>query len=200
MKDNFELISPAPNRPDQEENESLGARLRARRLELGMGLRELARATGLSATFISNLERGTTNPTLATLRKIANALQTPLFMLLISASEAMPVVRHDQRRVLTWPQTHIRVELLVPDLQHKMVLFQVCATAEDGNLVGPPLRVPTEECIVVQQGRFRIRAYGQTFELDPGDSIYMAEGTLEAIHVVSEGEARFISAMTPPAF
>jgi hypothetical protein len=30
-----------------------------------------------------------------------------------------------------------------------MVLFQVRATAADGNLVGPPLMVPTEECIIV---------------------------------------------------
>ena len=50
---------------------------------------------------------------------------------------------------------HISIEILVPDLLHKMVLFQVRATAADGNLVGPPLMVPTEECLVVVEGMLR---------------------------------------------
>ena len=69
----------------QTENESLAAQIRARRIELNMGVRELARATGLSATFVSKLEYGKANPTLDTLRNIANALNTPLFLLLVAA-------------------------------------------------------------------------------------------------------------------
>ncbi len=181
------------------ENEAFGEQIRARRKELGLGVRDLARATGLSATFISNLERGLANPTLDTLRKVANALQTPLFRLLAGAEGHDPVVRHDRRRRMTL-HGHISVDILTPDLQHKMVLFQVCATAADGNLVGPPLLVPTEECIVVLEGHISVKAYGQNYDLGPGDSIYVEGQSLEAIHVVGEAPARFISAMTPPAF
>ena len=140
------------------ENEALGEQIRARRTELGLGLRELARATGLSATFIGNLERGRANPTLETLRKVADALGTPLFRLLVGTAERNPVVRHDQRKRMVVPPGHVSVEIMVPDLMHKMVLFQVHATAADGNLVGPPLMAPTEECILVVQGNFDIRA------------------------------------------
>jgi transcriptional regulator with XRE-family HTH domain len=184
----------------KRENETLGDHIKARRAELGMGLRELARATGLSATFIGNLERGQANPTLDTLRKIANALDTPLFRLLVGTAERNPVVRHDQRRRMTIPPGHIAIDIMTPDLQHKMVLFQVVATAADGNLVGPPLMVPTEECILVLEGSIGVQAYGQTHELGPGDSIYVEGRSLEAIHVIGEDDARFVSAMTPPAF
>jgi transcriptional regulator with XRE-family HTH domain len=184
----------------QAENENLGASIRARRLELGMGVRDLARATGLSATFISKLEHGRANPTLDTLRAIANALDAPLFRLLAGPDERDPVVRRRQRRRTVVTPGHVSIELMVPDLHHKMVLFQVHATAADGNLVGPPLMVPTEECILVVQGSIAVTVSGQVHRLQAGDSIYVEGRNLEAIRVTSEGEASFISAMTPPAF
>lgn len=184
----------------QAENESLGASIRARRLELGMGVRDLARATGLSATFISKLEHGRANPTLDTLRAIANALDAPLFRLLAGPDEHDPVVRRRQRKRTVVTPGHISIELLVPDLHHKMVLFQVYASAADGNLVGPPLMVPTEECLFVVQGSIAVTVGGQVYQLQVGDSIYVEGRNLEAIRVTSEGEASFISAMTPPAF
>lgn len=184
----------------QAENESLGAHIRARRAEINLGVRDLARATGLSATFISKLEHGRANPTLDTLRVIANALNTPLFRLLAGADEHDPVVRLRQRRRTTITPGRISIELMAPDLHHKMVLFQVHATAADGNLVGPPLMVATEECLIVMQGSIAVTVNGQDHELQTGDSIYVEGRSLEAIRVTSADEASFISAMTPPAF
>lgn len=184
----------------QDENESLGAHIRLRRRELDMGVRDLARATGLSATFVSRLEHGKANPTLDTLRAVANALNTPLFRLLAGADERNPVVRRRQRRRTVIAPGHVSIELMVPDLYHKMVLFQVHATAADGNLVGPPLMVPTEECVIVVKGSIAVTAGGQIYRLQAGDSIYVEGRSLESIRVTSEGEASFISAMTPPAF
>ena len=45
------------------EGRGLGARLRARRLALGMTLAEVAERAGLSLPYVSNLERGRGNPT-----------------------------------------------------------------------------------------------------------------------------------------
>ncbi|MCW5859716.1 MAG: cupin domain-containing protein, partial [Caldilineales bacterium] len=60
--------------------------------------------------------------------------------------------------------------------------------------------VPTEECILVVQGSVAVTVSGQAHHLQAGDSIYVEGRSLEAIRVTSEGEASFISAMTPPAF
>jgi transcriptional regulator with XRE-family HTH domain len=182
------------------ENEALGEQIRARRTELGLGLRELARATGLSATFIGNLERGQANPTLETLRKVADALGTPLFRLLAGPAEASPVVRRDRRRHMRIPGSHLDIEVLTPDLLHKMVLFRVRAARTDGNLVVGPLSMPTEECFVLLQGRLEVTASGQVYELGPGDSIYVEGRTMQAIRVTSDEDALYIGAMTPPAF
>jgi transcriptional regulator with XRE-family HTH domain len=189
-----------PGEPSPSENLALGEHIKARRQELGLGLRELARATGLSATFVGSLERGMANPTLDTLRKIAAALDTPLSRLLLGSADRTPVVRRSERRHMTFPPVNVSLDIITPDLTHKMVLFEVSATAADGNLVGIPLREPTEECILVLAGALEVVAYGQIYELSAGDSIYLEGWILESIRVIGAGEARFVSAMTPPAF
>lgn len=56
----------------------MGDRLRSRRHELGLTLREVAEIAGLSLPYVSNLERGKGNPTLDALRKLARALDLDL--------------------------------------------------------------------------------------------------------------------------
>jgi transcriptional regulator with XRE-family HTH domain len=54
--------------------EGLGARIRKRRLQLGMTLQDLAEATGLTKSFVSQVERGRNSPSISTLRSISVAL------------------------------------------------------------------------------------------------------------------------------
>jgi transcriptional regulator with XRE-family HTH domain len=54
--------------------ENLGARLRVVRLRSGMSLREVARQLGVSPSFISQMENGKSQPSVATLYSIAQLL------------------------------------------------------------------------------------------------------------------------------
>jgi transcriptional regulator with XRE-family HTH domain len=60
------------------ESDTIGQRLRARRVALGRTLAEVAEQSGLSLPYVSNLERGRGNPTLDALRALALALDVPL--------------------------------------------------------------------------------------------------------------------------
>ncbi len=188
------LVSP------DDEVQRLGAQIKARRLELGLSLRDLAGTTGLSATFLSNLERGIANPTLDSLRKVSNALNTPILHMANNTRDASPVVRHNQRRSINFSKGRIHYEILTPTLNKKMVLFQACVTKEDGNIVVGPLSEPTEECLVVLNGQINVTLAGQSFELETGDSIYFEGRDLESITVINCDEASYISAITPPVF
>lgn len=66
---------PAPTSIDVGGAGSLGRRLRARREALGVSLRQFARELNVSASFISQLETGKTQPSVATLYAICSALQ-----------------------------------------------------------------------------------------------------------------------------
>jgi transcriptional regulator with XRE-family HTH domain len=61
---------------------SFGARLQKIRKEKGHSQEQLAEISGLHRTYISSLERGSRNPTLATLYVIANALDMTISSLM----------------------------------------------------------------------------------------------------------------------
>lgn len=54
---------------------SFGARIRARRLELGLSQEKLAELAGLHRTYIGSVERGERNVSLLNIRQIALALK-----------------------------------------------------------------------------------------------------------------------------
>ncbi|HTY60272.1 MAG TPA: helix-turn-helix domain-containing protein, partial [Bacteroidota bacterium] len=56
----------------------LGSALKRRRLALGLSQEELANRAGLHRTYITDVERGSRNPSLETIQKLARALEVPL--------------------------------------------------------------------------------------------------------------------------
>jgi transcriptional regulator with XRE-family HTH domain len=67
---------------------SLGDRIRARRVGLGLTLASVAERAGLSLQYVSNLERGRGNPTLEALTALAAALEVTLGDLLAEGEQA----------------------------------------------------------------------------------------------------------------
>ena len=84
-----------------------GARLRRLREARGLSLRRLGAAVGLAPSFLSDVERGRTRPSLKSLAAIAGALGVDLRELLAPAGEAAPV---DLRRALRDPSTRVTYE------------------------------------------------------------------------------------------
>jgi 5-deoxy-D-glucuronate isomerase len=76
-----------------------------------------------------------------------------------------------------------------------MLLFEVQATEENGNLVGQPMPEAVEECIVVLAGAIEICLAGQTYQLETDDSIYFDSRDLESIYVIGPSEAQYIAAV-----
>jgi len=181
------------------DNLQFGLRIKERRQELALSLRDLAEVTDLSATFLSALERGQANPTLASARRIANALGVPLHRLLTDSSDDSLVVTKDQRRQMTFPDSHVKYEILTPQITRRMVLFQVCLPPEAGNIMQQPLAEPTEECIVVLEGKIEVQLSGQAYELNAGDSIYFENRYLESVRALSPTCAEYISAVARPS-
>ena len=76
----------------------LGATIQYHRQQQGLSQRTLAAHTGLSHTYISQIEQGKRNPTILSLRSIANALHISLCLLIAPldpvAGSAAPPGRH----------------------------------------------------------------------------------------------------------
>lgn len=182
--------------PDGEHR--IGSRVRERRQELHLTLQELARRTGLTASFLSLVERDRSQPSLDSLRRIADALQVPPFHF-THRDGVNPVVRRAERVRLTFPNNGVTAELLVPGLRGRLEVFIVRARASAGNVARPPSH-DTEECLLVMQGQLRVKLTSGEYLLDPGDSITFHGPTLREISAAGRREAVFLSASTPPVF
>jgi len=59
----------------ESEAQKLGKNLKRIRTEKGISQSDVAESLGVSRGFISNIEKGKTNPTLATIVRLANAIE-----------------------------------------------------------------------------------------------------------------------------
>jgi transcriptional regulator with XRE-family HTH domain len=89
---------------------TLGERIRARRLELRITLRELGRRVEVSAPYLTDLEAGRRHPSPEVLQRIAAALELPAAELEKLDTRLSPEVRR-------WVETQPEVARLLRTLQ-----------------------------------------------------------------------------------
>lgn len=185
---------------DRNEAVTIGARIRDRRQEKGLSLQELADRTELTPSFLSQVERDLAEPSITSLRKIADALGVPMFYFLFENHRHNPVVRRSERRVLNFPRSQTRLELMSPgDLDRKMELVMTrLAPGAQGAEHG--ITHPGEECMIVISGRMEIEVGDQRYLLDEGDSIYFYSSIPHRISNAGDTELVVIAAITPPLF
>ena len=179
---------------------TVGVRIRELRTARGMTLTALARDTGLSAGLISQVERGLTDPSLETLRRIARTLDVPLFSLFREPdveSEAV-VVRRDRRMQVSSPHGGISYQRLSPGFGRLELLEGTLGPGAASS--AEPWSHPSEECVTVQEGRLVVEVGGQHHELEPGDSCYFDSRSPHR-YVNPTGEPTvFLVAITPPSY
>jgi len=201
-------------------NTDIGNQIKERRKELELTIRELSRRSGLSASFISQLEHGKTNVSLDTLRVIAEQLDVSMQFFFLEpdplqslhepvneklaavdpSREYSPVVRAGSRAQLVFPDSGVNYQMLMKDLNRSMEAIYGRLAPGKGN-VARRLRKQTEEFIFVVSGKLRIGLKEKTYTLSPGDSIYFDGYDLNEISCASEDQdAIWISVITPPVF
>ncbi len=165
---------------DDEAVRRLGARIRELRTARGLTLVQLAAATDLSHPFISQLERGLAQPSLATLRRMALALETSPIEL-IAASEApaaAPAI--EVRRAGEGAVPHGFAGGDARLLAHGAQAFHPMAVASDALEPGERFVHDDEEFLHVVEGALRVElgpaGDSAVHELAAGDSIYYPGG------------------------
>jgi transcriptional regulator with XRE-family HTH domain len=177
----------------------LGAKIREKRKEQNMSIKELATRTGLTSGFISQVERNQTEPSITSLRKVAQALDVAVFYFFIDEVNNNSVVRKSQRQKITFPDSHLVYELLSPDLNRQMEMF--FATLEPGAVTcDEPLSHNGEEVTLVLKGQMEIEIGIEKYLLGEGDSIYYFATSPHRIVNNGNVELEFISTITPPRF
>jgi transcriptional regulator with XRE-family HTH domain len=151
---------------------ALGGGIRAERLRQNLTLAQLAERAGLSASAVSQIERGVTDPSIGSLRRLASALQVPFFQFLLERDSPDPVVRKTDRRTITFPNRALQYQLLTPTLRgpFEVLSMDVAPGAASGE---EALGHDSEECMLILAGQVDVEVAGQSYALSSGDSIYI---------------------------
>lgn len=169
----------------------LGSRVKQLRAGRGWSLEELARASGVSRSMLSQIEREQANPTLAVTLRIARAFGMELGELLpmSSASSKVTIIRASDRAYHYRSDKDCRIRTLSPLNLEKDVEFYEVQLQPGGALRSSPHFEGTREFLTVQRGRLRVESGGDAEELKPGDSASYRADVPHALVNVGKGEA-----------
>jgi transcriptional regulator with XRE-family HTH domain len=196
----MERTAESPARAEGTGANTFGSRLRAERERQGIGVRELSRRLDVSASMISQIERGRVMPSVNTLYSITSALGISLDDLFAPegsdgttadnaanradsgpatalATALSPVVRRDDGKSLALG-SGVRWDLLTAE-QHPGVDF-LRTTYEVGSesaAADALMRHSGHEYGHVLEGRLAVTVGFETYELEPGDSISFDSST-----------------------
>lgn len=190
----------------------VGQQLRTLRRERKLTLQQLAAMTGLSRAFIGQIEAGSANPSVGTLKKVADAMGVPMGALFTNGAsdpalrEPEPngvpsgprVVRRDQRKMLAWPGRPWKTYLLTPDLQRKLEVL--LNELEPGDTLDEAYTHQGEEFGFVLEGSYEVTVGDEVFVLNEGDSISYPSSLPHKMRVVGDTRSRSLWVITPPSF
>lgn len=153
-------------------NGQVSERVKTQRQQRGWSLEQLASASGVSRSMLSQIERSEANPTLAVTCKIAQAFGMSLaeFVDVPGAGVAIHVVRSDDRAALYRSDEHCEIRTLSPLHLEKDVEFYQVRLKPGGTLKSAPHFQGTREFLTVEQGKIRVSSGTEKSELNRGDS------------------------------
>ena len=175
----------------------IGERIKRLRLKRSMGLVELGRQTGLSASFLSQLETGRVVPTLRNLARISIVFGKDLNYFF--EAEPQPVFRiHRKRERTRLPQSGVddptyyfeRLGFMVPDRQLDPYLAEFLPNRK-ANEVRPHVH-PGAEFLYVLDGDLEIRHADKVHTLEAGDGVYFDASSPHAYRCAGTTPAQVI--------
>jgi transcriptional regulator with XRE-family HTH domain len=152
----------------------LGQKLRKLRKEQNLTQLELAQQVGITNGQVSTIERGVSSPSLSTLHRIARALNVPMQEFFEDErNKDVELVRKGKGRKVASTREDVTVEVLCArsDRGAFNVLF---LDLDAGELrLAPRPSVPEEYYLYVLRGKCEVEIQGDSYVLDPGDSIFV---------------------------
>lgn len=186
--------------PDAE-HDSLGRRVRRQRLWRQLALDDLAAQCGVSKSYLSRIENGHVTPAVATLSRLARALDVRVAVLLGEETADGPVYL---------PAAHINGRLQPSERGYQFLAMRTAAgaaamqpfffTARRGELVddGLGLQHPGEEFVYIISGRLRFRVGTQVYDLNAGDALSFASDVAHAMEPLTESAHWLAVFVAPP--
>lgn len=204
---------------------NLGRKIREERLKRRMTLADLSQKTGLSKSFLSLVERGITEPSITSLKKIAkeygysvvrlfqennegnlggwdyqNGFQKQTETSTFSYVQSVEVVRSNWRKKLMLPGTNVTYDLLTPDMNRQLEVMHMKVPTGTTSGNEPMVDPPGEKMGIILRGVLEFQMGTETYTLNQGDSIYYPASAPHSWRAIEGDPVEVIWILTPPSF
>ena len=187
------LSAPAKDGPPQ-----IGPAIRDRRKRLGLTLRALAEACGLSVPFLSQVERNQAMPSLVSLTSIARALGVEMSYFVATPTPGQIVRRGDRPDHLHFgaePVVYTRLSGRHEERKLEALLIDV-----PPGLAAPPATREGEGFWYILEGELEMWVGSEHFRLHPGDSAHFDQRHPYRMRNAGDSAVRMIWVGTPALF
>ena len=180
----------------------VGSRIKQFRRAKRLSMRELAERVGVSESYISQLEKGSVNPSLGSLKKLALHLDVNMvnFFSIDQMGEEI-IVRKADRREIVYPNGKIRAQLMVAKLAGKLMEPLYTIIEPGGDTLDPYSHGEnSEEFGVVIRGELLLTLDGSENHLFEGDAFYFKSGRFHRWSNPGKVTTEIVWIISPPTF
>ncbi len=170
-------------------SERLAKRLKETRKSKGLSLEATAKLSGVSRSMLSQIERGESSPTVATLWNLTRALQVDFAGLLDAgdaASSIKEIMRANRTPTIDSQGEGCQIRILSPPDQAGQLEVYEILFAANGALISAPHRQGCVEHMTVLEGALSVAAGDEDARLSAGDTIRYAADCRHSIRANGE--------------
>lgn len=175
---------------------NIGEKIAQYRKSKGLSIRELAKMAEVTPSLLSQIERGLANPSVNSLKSIANALNAPLFTFFTSeVIKEDLIVRGDNRKKVILPgDENVIYEVLTPGISESLE-FAIMDLSSKSSSCTDYIHHNGCEIAYVLEGEVTLYLDGERFDLNKDDSVKIPIGVKHKWENNSEFKTRVIFAV-----
>ncbi|GMA60953.1 XRE family transcriptional regulator [Alicyclobacillus fastidiosus] len=179
--------------------EQLFNRIRALRQENKMTLQELSDRSGLSVSFLSQVERGNSSLTITSLQRIAEAFGIPMAALFEAAENKNFVVRADDQKpfqIEGASMTYIRLAGNFAGRNLEPMIVELLPNQSIRTKYGHP----GEEFYYVLEGKILLQVGDEDYVLAQGDALHFPSSIQHTMENLLERPSKLLCVLQPAIF
>jgi transcriptional regulator with XRE-family HTH domain len=183
---------------------NLGDKIKTLRKKIGMTQKELAQQVGLTPSFISQLEKNLISPSIDSLLKLSERLNTqPIYFLTDGESGPLQktVIKPAERQDVQFPalkRSDVKLELLVSDVLNRRMEPYLITIKEGATLDRHFYRHKGDEFIYVVQGELEVEIQDEKHVVKEGYSLYIESTFPSRWANTGKGNAVIVWVLSPP--
>ena len=180
---------------------AVGPKIKTIRRSKELTIDDLAKETGLSKSFLCNIENGNTSPSLASLEKIAATLRMPLTFFFLTDDIVPRVVKPEQRSRTIFGSDGRTVEFVSARPGGEIEMFILDIPVRQSDQADAACHTHKgEECHLVLNGKLEAYYGNERLMVEAGDSFHWDGTVPHKVENIGDVPARLVVSLTPPSF